>query len=61
MVSIGTALTECPVCDEPLLIPITARAVDPTTYKLAFDFGQVRDHAATHEASYTLELPPTAR
>ncbi|MFD9192980.1 hypothetical protein ACFWCA_32800 [Streptomyces phaeochromogenes] len=58
--TMSTALTQCPECDEPLLIPVRAhqRGVQVT---LAVDLSQVRDHAATHEARFTTELPPTAR
>lgn len=61
MAALSTALTQCPECGEPLLIPVTTRQLNPTTYALHFDLDQVREHIATHQASFTIELPPTAR
>lgn len=55
------ALTQCPVCAEPLIIPVRCRHVSTTVVQVGFDFSQAREHAATHEATFTTELPPTAR
>jgi hypothetical protein len=61
MAALATGLTECPECAEPLLIPVRARQLNATEYALHFDFSQVREHADTHQAHITTELPPTAR
>ncbi|MGW3410258.1 hypothetical protein [Streptomyces sp. NPDC000888] len=61
MADLATALTQCPECDEPLLIPVTSRTLTPTTYALHFDFTQVREHVTTHEARFITELLLTAR
>lgn len=61
MADLGTALAQCPECDEPLLIPMRVRQTGPTTYTVHFDLSPVREHVATHTARFTTELPPTAR
>jgi len=55
------ALAQCPACDEPLIIPVRARHLSRTVVSLAFDLDQAREHLATHEATFTTDLPPTAR
>ncbi|MDG9717414.1 hypothetical protein [Streptomyces sp. DH24] len=58
---LATALTTCPDCDEPLLIPVRVRHDSRTVVRLHFDLSQAREHLATHEARIASELPPTAR
>lgn len=61
MANLATGLTQCPECDEPLLIPVRARQVGPAEYAVHFDLSQVREHVGTHSARLTTELPPATR
>jgi hypothetical protein len=41
--------------------PIRVRHLSTTKIGVSIDPAPIRDHLATHEARFTLELPPTAR
>lgn len=56
-----TATVRCPECAEPITIHVKLtyqRAAGPSA---AFDLAPLRVHIATHAATFTTELPPTAR
>lgn len=58
MANLATGLMQCPVCNEPLLIPVRARQFGPAEYTVHFDLSQVREHIGTHDARLTTEPPP---
>jgi phage FluMu protein Com len=62
MASCGTSATvQCPECKELVVFPATARHTGKTTVSVTIDPAPIRDHLASHEARFTMELPPTAR
>ncbi|MFM9593349.1 hypothetical protein ACKI1O_28675 [Streptomyces scabiei] len=56
-----TGTAKCPVCEQPVTYPVRLRHRTRTEAEVAFDLAPVREHMAGHEASFTTELPPTAR
>lgn len=56
-----TGTVQCPECKQPVEFPVRTRYSSTTEAVVSFDLGPVYEHVASHEASFTLELPPTAR
>lgn len=56
-----TSTVQCPECKEQVVFPVSARHVTNTEVRLSADLAPVREHAASHEARFTAEQPPTAR
>jgi hypothetical protein len=56
-----TGIVQCPACKEPVTYPVRVRHLSKTEIGVSIDPAPIREHMATHEARFTLELPPTAR
>jgi hypothetical protein len=56
-----TGIVQCPECKEPVTYPVRVRHLSTTKIGVSIDPAPIRDHLATHEARFALELPPTAR
>lgn len=56
-----TTTVECPECREPLDVPVRARHLTKVEVAVHVDLDPVREHIASHQAAFTMELPPTAR
>jgi len=50
----------CPACSEPIELNVTVK-LDMKRVVVGIDTAPIRDHIATHETRYTMELPPTAK
>ncbi|MGW0795177.1 hypothetical protein [Streptomyces sp. NPDC002692] len=60
MAMLSAASIRCPECAEPIPVPRRA-TLHGRKVTLALDLAPLREHASTHEAVFTTELPPTAR
>lgn len=56
-----TGTVQCPECKQPVEYPVRVHHRSTTEVAVAVDLAPVREHAASHEAHFTMELPPTAR
>jgi hypothetical protein len=56
-----TGTVQCPQCNEPVTYPVHVRHLGKAKIGVSIDPAPIREHLATHKASFTRELPPTAR
>ncbi|WP_405399183.1 hypothetical protein [Streptomyces microflavus] len=55
-----TAVVHCPECKEPITIPVRLTHPQGSGPTMSIDLRPVHDHADTHVATYSTELPTAA-